>query len=135
EIPRASAAEVWQQVETDLREAADVLPAQWEGKDLGRATTASALGFLAKAYLWQEKWSEAIAVSEEIEDLGIYALEEDYRDVFLEDNEHNPEILFGTQFRGGNDGEGSNIVYRTAPRGARSEERRVGKEGGCRRAR
>lgn len=121
EIPRASAAEVWQQVETDLREAADVLPAQWEGKDLGRATTASALGFLAKAYLWQEKWSEAIAVSEEIEDLGIYALEEDYRDVFLEDNEHNPEILFGTQFRGGNDGEGSNIVYRTAPRGAPAE--------------
>ena len=121
EIPRASEQDVWQQVESDLREAADVLPDSWEGNDLGRATKGSALGFLAKAYLWQEKWTEAISVSEEIEALGIYGLEEDFRDVFLEENEHNPEILFGTQFRGGNDGEGSNIVYRTAPRGAPSE--------------
>lgn len=121
EIPRASEEEVWQQVETDLREAAETLPDAWEGNDLGRATKGSALGFLAKAYLWQEKWSEAVEVSQEIEALGLYALEEDFREVFMEENEHNPEILFGTQFRGGNDGEGSNIVYRTAPRGAPSE--------------
>ncbi|MGO3654394.1 MAG: RagB/SusD family nutrient uptake outer membrane protein [Sphingobacterium sp.] len=121
EIPRATAEEVWQQVESDLREAADALPDAWEGNDLGRATKGSALGFLAKAYLWQEKWSEAVSVSEEIESLGIYGLQEDFRQVFSEENEHNTEILFGTQFRGGNDGEGSNIVYRTAPRGAPSE--------------
>lgn len=121
EIPRASAEEVWAQIEKDLNQAIEVLPEAWEGDDLGRATKGAALGFLAKAYLWQEKWSEVARVSEAIINQGIYALEPDFRSVFLETNEHNPEILFGTQFRGGNDGEGSNIVYRTAPRGAPSE--------------
>lgn len=118
EIPRASAADVWAQVEKDLNEAIAVLPVSWQGNDLGRVTKGAALGFLAKTYLWQEKWADAVRVSEEINALGIYNILPNFRDVFLETNEGNAEMLFATQFRGGNDGEGSNIVYRTAPRGA-----------------
>jgi hypothetical protein len=121
EIPRATAAAVWAQVEKDLTEAIAVLPPTWTGKDIGRATKGAALGFLAKAYLWQQKWADVVRVTEEINTLGIYDLVPNYRDVFMETNEGNKEMLFATQFRGGNDGEGSNIVYRTAPRGAPSE--------------
>src|SRR5690606_27293109 len=45
EIARASAADVWQQIEQDLNEAIAVLPAKWEGNDLGRATKGAAMGF------------------------------------------------------------------------------------------
>src|SRR5690606_10904087 len=121
EIPRASAEEVWTQVEKDLNDAIAVLPPTWEGKDLGRATKGAALGFLAKAYLWQEKWNDVVRVSEEINALDLYDIIPNFRDVFHESNEGNAELLFATQFRGGNDGEGSNIVYRTAPRGAPSQ--------------
>ncbi|WP_118195573.1 RagB/SusD family nutrient uptake outer membrane protein [Albibacterium indicum] len=121
EIPRATAEEVWAQIETDLTEAIAVLPETWEGDDFGRATKGAAQGFLAKAYLWQEKWADVVRVSEEIINSGHYGLVENFRDIFKEENEANEEIVFATQFRGGNDGEGSNIVYRTAPRGAPSE--------------
>lgn len=121
EIPRASAQDVWAQIETDLNEAIVVLPEKWEGKDFGRATKGAAQGFLAKAYLWQEKWDDVVSVSEAIINSGHYGLVENFRDIFKEENEANEELLFATQFRGGNDGEGSNIVYRTAPRGAPSE--------------
>ncbi len=122
EIPRATAADVWQQIEVDLNEAIAVLPVEWEGIDMGRATKGAAMGFLVKAYLWQEKWEDAVRVSEDIIKLGKYDLVmSSFRDVFRETNEDNEEMVFATQFRGGNDGEGSNIVYRTAPRGAPSE--------------
>ena len=122
EIPRASAEEVWQQIETDLTDAIAVLPETWEGSDFGRATKGAAQGFLTKAYLWQEKWDDVVRVSEELINSGRYGLVmSSFRDVFRESNEDNEEIIFATQFRGGNDGEGSNIVYRTAPRGAPSE--------------
>ncbi len=118
EIPRAPVADIWKQIEKDLNEAIAVLPPTWAGKDIGRATKGAALGFLAKAYLWQQKWVDVVRVSEEINALNIYDLTPNYRDVFMETNEGNKEMLFATQFRAGNDGEGSNIVYRTAPRGA-----------------
>ncbi|MGB4400295.1 MAG: RagB/SusD family nutrient uptake outer membrane protein, partial [Daejeonella sp.] len=121
EIPRASAKDVWAQVEKDLNEAVAVLPTKWDGKNSGRATKGAALGFLAKSYLWQNKWSEAVRVSEEINNLKSYNILPNFRDVFRESSEGNQEIVFDTQFRGGNDGEGSNIVYRTAPRGAPSQ--------------
>jgi|GEM_PF-418584 len=122
EIPRASIDEVWTQVETDLSQAIADLPEVWTGKDLGRATKGAAQAFLAKAYLWQEKWPDVVKVTEEMIASDQYGLVmSSFRDVFRESNEDNEEMVFATQFRAGNDGEGSNIVYRTAPRGAPSE--------------
>lgn len=50
-LPRATAAETWAQIETDLTEAAAVLPTSWPGSDFGRATRGAALTLLAKSYL------------------------------------------------------------------------------------
>lgn len=57
-IQRASAAEVYTQIENDLKDAANVLPVKGEyaNADLGRATKGAAQGLLAKAYLYQEKY-------------------------------------------------------------------------------
>ncbi|GAB4044166.1 RagB/SusD family nutrient uptake outer membrane protein [Spirosoma jeollabukense] len=118
-IPRASAADVWKQVETDLSEAAAVLPATWSGSDLGRATKGAALSFLVKAQLWQQKYQEAVTTSEAIINLGIYGLLPNFRSVFLKSNENNKEIVFSTQYSSVNDGsEGGGLDVRSAPRGA-----------------
>lgn len=122
EIPRATTEETWKQVETDMKDAAAVLPDAWENAaDIGRATRLSALAFLAKVYLWQERWAEAVTTSEQIISADQNDLLPDYRDVFLETNENNKEILFSTQFRPGTEGEGNNLAIRSAPRGAPSE--------------
>ena len=61
DIPRSSAEEVWKQVEADFKDAASALPAVWTSAgDVGRATKFAAVGFLVKAELWQQKWSEAV---------------------------------------------------------------------------
>lgn len=120
-IPRASVEEIWQQIETDLKDAAAVLPVTWTGNNIGRATKASALGYLVKASLWQQKWSEAVTHSESIISTGAYDLLPKFRDVFRETNENNKEILFSTQFRPSVDNEGNSLTIRSAPRGAPSQ--------------
>ncbi|HTE24634.1 RagB/SusD family nutrient uptake outer membrane protein [Flavitalea sp.] len=120
DVPRATAAEVWKQIETDLNDAAAVLPVTWPGTaDLGRATKGAALAFLVKAYLWQQKWDAALTASEQIVALKAYDLLPDFRSVFLKANEHNKEIVFATQYSSVNNGsEGGALDTRSGPRGA-----------------
>ena len=121
DIPRATAAEVWKQIETDLTDAAGVLPATWTGADIGRATKGAALSFLVKAQLWQKKYTEAVTTSEQITALNIYGLLPNFRSVFLKNNENNKEIVFATQYSSVNDAsEGSGLDVRSGPRGAPS---------------
>lgn len=51
EFPRATVAQVYEQVISDFRSAGPVLPWRYTGADRGRATRAMAYHFLAKAYL------------------------------------------------------------------------------------
>jgi hypothetical protein len=120
EIARSPAKDVWALIEADMREAANVLPATWSGANIGRATKTAALGYLVKAALWQQKWTDAVTYSEEIIATNTHDLLPRFRDVFRETNENNKEILFSTQFRTSVDAEGNNLVKRTAPRGAPS---------------
>jgi len=51
EFPRASVADVYTQIISDLKQAGPVLPWRYTGADRGRATRAMAYHYLAKAYL------------------------------------------------------------------------------------
>ncbi|MDQ0106812.1 tetratricopeptide (TPR) repeat protein [Chitinophaga terrae (ex Kim and Jung 2007)] len=123
DIPRASAADVWAQIITDLKDAAAVLPVTWTNtNDVGRATKGSALAYLAKSYLWRQNWDDAIKASEEIVNSNAYELLTDFRSVFLETNENNKEMVFSTQYGSMSNGiEGNQLDVRSAPRGAAPE--------------
>ena len=122
DIPRSSEDSCWMQIEQDLKEAAEVLPASWPDDEVGRATKGAALGYLVKAYLWQKKWDEAVKTSEEIINLNVYGLLPDFRQIFSESNGNNKEIVFATQFSANQNGiEGMNLDVRSAPRGFPSE--------------
>ena len=98
-ISRSSAEEVWARVEQDFRDAAAVLPtrSQYSSADLGRATKGAALGYLGKALVYQEKWSEAAKVLKEVIDSKEYELMEDFGDVWNVDTNNNKESLFEIQ--------------------------------------
>ena len=98
-ITRNTAEEVWEQVEKDLKEAAEVLPnrSQYAASDLGRATKGAALGLLGKAYIYQEKWAEAKTVLKQVIDSGEYSLMENFGDVWDISTNNNKESLFETQ--------------------------------------
>lgn len=61
QVPKNTAAEVYDQIEKDLTEAMGVLPniVEYDGNDVGRASKEAAQGLLAKAQLYQKDWGNA----------------------------------------------------------------------------
>jgi len=95
---QSAQADVWAQIEQDLLDAKSNLPLTWESQWLGRATKGAASSLLAKAYLWQEKWSQAASELREVVNSGVYALESDFESLFNGLNEHNSESIFELNF-------------------------------------
>lgn len=95
-IPRASAEEVYAQIETDLTEAAAVLPQSYGAGDLGRATKGAALALHAKVAMYLKKWSDVLNYTNQVMGLG-YALLPDFEKVFRIENENSSESVFEIQ--------------------------------------
>jgi hypothetical protein len=95
-IPRTPKAEVYAQIEKDLTDAAAVLPVSYPSTDIGRATKGAALGMHAKVALYQKKWADVLALTNQVIGLG-YALFPDYEKQFRTNNENNSESVFEIQ--------------------------------------
>jgi len=111
---RTDASVIWQAVEEDLTYARDNLPKKEEyaSEDLGRASAGAAQGYLGKALLYQEKYSEAASAFRDVmaaaeggnEKYGTYILLTDFGDVHGATTDNHDESLFEVQFAntGGN---------------------------------
>jgi hypothetical protein len=117
DLVRSPQADVWAQIEKDLKDAAAALPAKYAAAgDLGRATKGAALSLLGKSYLIQKKYADAATTLKEVTTLG-YALHASYADNFNPSRKNGVESIFEIQYQGDNDnGEWSNFEYVFAPR-------------------
>ena len=97
-IPRSPKAEVYAQIEADLLAATAVLNPTAAQK--GRATRGAAKALLGKVYLYQNKFTEAAAIFEEIIASGQYSLYQDYSQLFSVAAEGNPETIFDIEYTG-----------------------------------
>ncbi|MBX2925179.1 MAG: RagB/SusD family nutrient uptake outer membrane protein [Chitinophagaceae bacterium] len=96
-LPRATAAELRQYMIDDLTAAIAVLPASYtSAADKGRATKGAAQTLLAKVYLWNKDWSNAVTTAQSITG---YTLQPEYADVFRSNNELNSEMIFEIDFQ------------------------------------
>jgi hypothetical protein len=109
-IPRASADQVWDLIESDLQQAAADLwkRSEYPVADLGRITQGAAQALLVKTYLWREKWAEAKATAEQIIQSGEYQLVPDYADIFPLYGENNEESVFEIQYMNASGGNWGN---------------------------
>ncbi len=96
-IPRATAAETWERIESDCSDAIDRLPASYDAENTGRATKGAATALLAKVFLFQEKWQEAVNTAALVESIGNYALMSNYSDNFNISTENNQESVWEIQ--------------------------------------
>lgn len=108
-INKATAEQTFAFIEQDLLEAIPDLPkrSEYGSNDLGRATKGAAQGFLAKAYLYQEKYAEAEKLLQEIASRGAYtnnqpeySLLPDFGHVWDMDYNNSVESLFEVQTNG-----------------------------------
>lgn len=94
--------EIYRQAQQDFDDAAKLLPAQWASSlDVGRVTKGAALAMDVKVSAQLHEWQRVIDKSEDIFDLGIYDLRDDYKDNFTDVYENNEESLFEVQFMSG----------------------------------
>lgn len=93
-------AQVWAQVEKDLREASAVLPLSYGAADRGRPTRGAADALLGRALLQQRKWAEArvelLKVVNNEAAVG-YTLMPNYGDNFTVAGNNNAESVFEIQ--------------------------------------
>lgn len=100
----ASQDEVFDLIESDLKEAMEILPARSKGGEWagGRATCGSAAGYYARALMFRHKYSEALSVLKDIINgkYGSYKLMADFGDNCREGlaYENNDESLFEIQY-------------------------------------
>ena len=97
-LERTPKAEVYAQIEADLQYAIPILNPVASQK--GRATKGAAMAFLGKAYLYQNKFTEAAATFDELIATGTYSLIPNYADLFSVANENNSETVFDVQYSG-----------------------------------
>lgn len=97
---RLSEEEIYAFIERELQEAMELLPkkSEYQSRDLGRATKGSAQGFLAKVYLYQRKWAEAMQHAGDIINSGEYQLEPNFGNIFTREAQHGVESLFEITF-------------------------------------
>ena len=95
-IERTSKDVIYAQIEEDLTFAAANLP--YIQPETGRVTKGAAQALLGKAYLYQEKFSQAASVLEDLINNGPYDLITDYSTMFENDNENNIESVFEVQY-------------------------------------
>ena len=125
-IPRNTVEEVYNQIETDLKDAEAALPVKYTSTtDIGRATVGAAKALLAKVYLTRAGkdagspfWGQAAAKAKEVMNLGAgYDLWTNYSDVFAKANKGGKESVFEIVFATDLSGAGNNFATGYAPRG------------------
>ncbi|UOG74868.1 RagB/SusD family nutrient uptake outer membrane protein [Hymenobacter tibetensis] len=95
-LRRNTTEECYAQIIADLKDAAAALPekrAQPAG-DRGRATKGAANAYLAKAYLYTEKWAEAQQYAEIVINSNQYNLNDEFSRVWSVDNPNGNESIF-----------------------------------------
>ncbi|QKZ12484.1 RagB/SusD family nutrient uptake outer membrane protein [Spirosoma sp. KUDC1026] len=99
---RATAAQVYTQIESDLATAVNNLPekSQYNSADLGRATKGAAKALLAKVSMYQKKWNVVQQLTDEIIASGQYSLLPNYGELWRESSENGVESIFEIQGRG-----------------------------------
>lgn len=98
---RTPAAEVYEQIITDLTDAMDLLPPResYTDADVGRASRGAATGLLAKVYLTLGQYQQTVDLAKQVTQLG-YRLNEQYADNFSATGKNTPESLFEVQYSG-----------------------------------
>jgi len=97
--PKSTVTLVYAQIETDLKDAIKSLQKVNKGADLGRASRGSAWGLLAKTYIYQQKWTDALVAIDSVDALGVFSLQKVYKNNFIDSTQNNSEDLFSIEHK------------------------------------
>jgi hypothetical protein len=94
---RATAEQVYDQIEQDLTAAIAALPLEYAAADMGRATRGAAQALLGQAYLYQGDYENAYTNLRAVIDSGEYSLYPTYSGLFTREGENSSESVWEVQ--------------------------------------
>ncbi|MEX0720778.1 MAG: RagB/SusD family nutrient uptake outer membrane protein [Balneolaceae bacterium] len=97
EIGRTDIEQIWDFIETELEESAEVLEISYNGDDVGRITRGAALAIKSRAMLHAGRFTKAHEAASRVMDLG-YSLYPSYETLFTYEAENNQEVILDKQF-------------------------------------
>ena len=96
-VPKTPKATIYAQIEADCERAAGLLPDQYGGRDIGRATKGAAYALAAKTFLYEKNWEKVVEYVGKVKAIGRYSLMPDYRDNFRKNTQNNAESVWEIQ--------------------------------------
>lgn len=96
-IPKTPKTTIYTQIVADCERAASLLPVQYAGADVGRATKGAAFALAAKTNLYQKDWNKTLEYVQKVKALNVYALVPDYGDNFRKETQNNSESVWEIQ--------------------------------------
>jgi tetratricopeptide (TPR) repeat protein len=112
-LERAPAADIWAQIESDLKEATN-LPTVSEWNESGRVTSGAVYSLLGKVYLTQKKYAQANSAFNKVLQSNEYKLVPDFGFIFRYEGENCAESIFEIQYKTNISG-GANLGTWSAP--------------------
>ncbi|MDR0791743.1 MAG: RagB/SusD family nutrient uptake outer membrane protein [Chitinophagaceae bacterium] len=109
---KSSVDSIYQQIISDVSDAASSLPASWGSSDVGRVTSGAAYTLLGELYLTQKNYAQAIS---SFKNVTGYSLLPNYADLYNPANKNNVESIMEVQFSAAIQGQASNFLYDWAP--------------------
>lgn len=97
-LQKSPKADVYAQIETDLRAAIDVLPAVPMQVDKGRVTKYAAQALLGKVLVYEGKFDDATTVLEAVITPNVFTLVTDMKSIFVNSGENGTESVFEIQY-------------------------------------
>ncbi len=102
-ISQTPQADVYKQVEDDLKAAIAILPPKRTSSEYGRFTTGAAQVLLSRLYLAEEKWSDAATALKSVIDSDEYEIDrsngaDSYEKLFQTGGEYSSEMIFCIQY-------------------------------------
>ena len=115
---RTPSSEVYQQIVTDLNDAAGLLPEKLEKARTGAISADAANSLLGKVYLTLRDYQKAESVLKKVIDSKVYKLLDNYGDVFNVLNKNSAESIFEIQYNKDVTDQGSRFANIFAPKGS-----------------
>lgn len=116
-VGRTPKADVYKQIEDDLKAAIDVLPLKsaYSPADKFRVSKGTAQALLGKVYLYQKNWPEAVKYFNLVIDSKEYDLEASTHEAFSKKNEFGKESLFEISYSSTSNYDWGNFPWGNTP--------------------
>ena len=87
-LPKTTAAKVYEQIDRDLAAAESLLPERWTSEFLGRLTWGAARSLHARTYLMRNNWDSLQVAANDVMSSGLYNLNTPYDKLFTDEGEN-----------------------------------------------